>query len=146
MRVRVPQIHRRRPRYNRFVVFRGQLDIASSIDESARQFPSAGSATALQRVSALACLSRLVGMICPGLHSIFSSLQLDFVDENLDETVISFRVIDVDERFRLVRMSIVGSGFSGSPKRSHLDHPYDRPLSEPSRNRSRQLNLPKAGS
>src|SRR5208282_3802969 len=93
---------------------RGQLDVISSSNETARQFPLAASAIAPQRVAALARLSCLVGMVCPGRDSIFSSLQLDFVDENLDQSVISFHVTDVDERFRVVRMSILGAGLSGS--------------------------------
>jgi NAD(P)-dependent dehydrogenase (short-subunit alcohol dehydrogenase family) len=65
-------------------------------------------------VAALAATTNLVGMVCPGLHSIYSSLTVAACEGVHSEDGIEFHVVSTDPRFRLIRMSIVGGGISGS--------------------------------
>jgi hypothetical protein len=65
-----------------------------------------------RRLSALARLSALVGMVCPGLHSIFGDFNVQFVRGNEDHD-LSFRVTDVDDRFRRATIFVAGGGISG---------------------------------
>jgi NAD(P)-dependent dehydrogenase (short-subunit alcohol dehydrogenase family) len=46
------------------------------VDAAARAFPAASSVLGAEAVAAAASLSYCVGMVCPGLHSIFSSFEL----------------------------------------------------------------------
>jgi hypothetical protein len=92
---------------------RGWLSPASDAQELTAAFPALAEAIGVERVIGLALLSTLVGMVCPGLHSIFSSFQVDLTDGVLARAGIGFRVSVTDPRFRIVRMEIGGSGIQG---------------------------------
>jgi len=76
-------------------------------------FPVASKALGGARIAALAQTSTLVGMVCPGRHSIFSSLAVDFVDGLVGEGEIAFRVAKTDKRFSMITMAVAGSGITG---------------------------------
>lgn len=78
----------------------------------AERFPHAARSFGAARIAALAQLSTLVGMLCPGLHSIFGDLEVDLVDD--DGAGVAFAVRSVDERIRNVEMAVAGAGISGN--------------------------------
>jgi NADP-dependent 3-hydroxy acid dehydrogenase YdfG len=82
-------------------------------DMFAQQFPHATSAIGARRLSGLAQTSRLVGMICPGLHSIYASLSVDLTDPISGPDGIGFKTRKVDDRFRRVDMDVQGDGLTG---------------------------------
>lgn len=88
-------------------------DSEGSIRELALQFPHAAAVLGEERVQGIALTSKLVGMICPGLHSIYNSLVVQSAKSNSSDRQLNFRVSDVDERFRRVELSIWGSGLVG---------------------------------
>jgi NAD(P)-dependent dehydrogenase (short-subunit alcohol dehydrogenase family) len=92
----------------------GRLSFAAPSQSLAGLFPSAAAWLGSTRLAALAACSNVVGMVCPGLHSIFSSLALDACRHAGPDDGIEFRVITADPRFRLVRMSVAGGGFTGT--------------------------------
>jgi len=92
----------------------GWIDAAGPLESIEDRFGHAASAIGARRVAAIALLSRLVGMVCPGLHSIFASFAIEFLDSPEDEGGIQFDVSGTDERFRMVRMNVSGSGIRGS--------------------------------
>jgi MaoC like domain len=63
-------------------------------------------------VSALARSSYVVGMLVPGLHSIYGGLDLVMVPTQNPGT-LSFAVGEVDVRFRRVSIEVVGGGWNG---------------------------------
>ena len=65
------------------------------------------------RAAALLSLSYFVGMVCPGLNSIFSTISLKLNDSERDCEALEFAVDQYDERFRLFSVSLRGV-FSGS--------------------------------
>jgi acyl dehydratase/NADP-dependent 3-hydroxy acid dehydrogenase YdfG len=67
-----------------------------------------------QRVIALAALSRLVGMVCPGRHSIFAAFTADLVESNSQRLGVGFDVSKINQQFRLIGMNVYGSGVSGA--------------------------------
>jgi hypothetical protein len=81
--------------------------------EIQRYFPNAASAIGPSRVWSIALLSRLVGMICPGLHSLFAGFTLELVNSSPRQEAIGFQVTEIDERFRMVRMKVSGAGVDG---------------------------------
>jgi acyl dehydratase len=78
-----------------------------------QHFPHAVKVITAKRLCGLAQLSNLVGMISPGLHSIFAGFSVDFVEDAATPSRLRFRVTSTDERFRLVRMDVAGSGLVG---------------------------------
>ena len=94
----------------------GRLAFASTPDAVAAMFPAASGWLGPRRVAALAATSLLVGMVCPGLHSIYGDLTVEACDEKHPEDRLGFRVVSTEPRFRLVRLAIEGGGLFGSIK------------------------------
>jgi len=61
---------------------------------------------------ALACLSRVVGMEVPGLHSLFSGLDVSMTD--VEDTVFSYRVVRHKSVQQPIKMSVSGGGIEGT--------------------------------
>jgi hypothetical protein len=89
----------------------GRID-TTDIDGLDNPFSAATKALGRHRVIALAALSRLVGMTCPGLNSVFSSINLRFA--SYEDTAIFYRTTAADPRYRLVKMDVVGAGVVGN--------------------------------
>lgn len=58
-------------------------------------------------VDEMAGLSQLVGMECPGVHSLFAAVSLSLYDQNKTS---SYKVVKLDERLNLIHIEV--SGFS----------------------------------
>jgi acyl dehydratase/NAD(P)-dependent dehydrogenase (short-subunit alcohol dehydrogenase family) len=91
----------------------GVVPLAYDSSSLRRHFPVCCALLGGRLVSGLMTLSRLVGMECPGLHSLFSSFEMDLVPHH-DAPVLHFTVERVDPRFSAVRLSVTGAGFSGT--------------------------------
>jgi hypothetical protein len=89
----------------------GQL-VETTCDGLEQRFPNAAKVIAAIRLGALAQLSTLVGMVSPGLHSIFAEFNVDFVEDS-GASGLRFRVANTDPRFRLVHMDVAGRGLVG---------------------------------
>ena len=70
-----------------------------------RDFPRASKLIGERRASALALLSYFVGMVCPGLHSLFASLNVTLGG---DEPDLMFEVRGYDSRFKLFVIAVDG--------------------------------------
>jgi acyl dehydratase len=92
----------------------GRLVFASPPDAVATMFPAASSWLDPRRVAALAATTLLVGMVCPGLHSIYAGLTVEACDESVLEDRLSFRVTATDPRVRSVHMTVAGGGIAGA--------------------------------
>jgi hypothetical protein len=91
----------------------GQISFAPTCSALSAAFPHAAGLIGAERVAALACCSFLVGMVVPGLHSIYASLDLALA--NADGTAqLNFVVTSVDPRMRRVLLRIEGGGLSGT--------------------------------
>ena len=78
----------------------------------AGMFPHAGAALGAVRVDAVARLSTLVGMVCPGLHSIFGAFRVQVA--RLETGVgLGFVVRNVDERVRMAEIQVGDAGIQG---------------------------------
>jgi len=78
------------------------------------EFPNAARVLGAERVKGLAALSALVGMVVPGMHSIFSRFDVDLTETAAKDGALKFEVRKVDDRFRIVDIAVEGSGLSGS--------------------------------
>ena len=61
----------------------GRLAFASATRRVAAMFPAASGWLGPRRVAALAASTLLVGMVCPGLHSIYGGLTVEACDESV---------------------------------------------------------------
>jgi acyl dehydratase len=90
-------------------------------------FPELSAAIGADRVNGIASVSRVVGMVCPGLHSMLASLDLVLMAPVAGRDAIRHRVTKVDERFRLVVQSVEGSGWSGTVESYARTPPVEQP-------------------
>ncbi len=93
---------------------RGRLRFVGSAAAAASAFPNAARYLGPRAVAALACCSSLVGMVVPGLYSLFRGLELTVGAGSSGADELTYAVASIDERFRLVRIAVVGGGLSGS--------------------------------
>ena len=94
------------------------------------RFPRSCSHLGENRVAALLALSYFVGMVCPGLHSIFSSLALNLVSGRDSEDSLTVSVNAYDARFGLFDCSVSGC-LQGNVKAFLRPAPQEQPtLSE----------------
>jgi hypothetical protein len=106
---------------------RGRAPLACSTEEARERFPAACRALGAARVAGLMGCSYIVGMICPGLYSIFRGLKLTAA-EPAEPTSLGYQAAAVDERFRLVRLDVEGAGWVGSLEA----HVAPEPVAQPS--------------
>jgi NADP-dependent 3-hydroxy acid dehydrogenase YdfG len=90
----------------------GAIAFAHPPERLAAVFPALCRSISSKRVATMVALSRLVGIICPGLHSILKNCSLDFTEIEGPE-VLRYATLEVIERFRLVRVGVSGPGTAG---------------------------------
>jgi hypothetical protein len=93
--------------------FAAWLSPPASEDALIHAFPSLCKALGVARVSAFALLSGLVGMACPGLHSMSSGFSLRLAQERPARAGLGARTSFVDARSRMIRLEVAGSGVVG---------------------------------
>lgn len=91
----------------------GWVSAPASAEEIAGKFPRLADAIGKERAAAIASLSRLVGMVCPGLNSIFAGFTADIVPSQSGRSGIGFKVSMVNDRLRTVGIDVGGSGVTG---------------------------------
>jgi hypothetical protein len=91
----------------------GRVGAPATEAEIEAAFPAAARIWGPRRILATLCTTTLVGMVCPGLHSIFSGLTLNAAEPDSSADTLAYRVNMTDERFRMVRMQVQGSGVWG---------------------------------
>jgi hypothetical protein len=92
----------------------GRVAFQMRSKDAAAMFPAATQWLGTGRVAALAATTHLVGMIFPGLHSIYSDLAVSRCADDDAEEFLGFRVMDADTRFRTVNHEIAGGGWTGT--------------------------------
>ncbi|MGA3241163.1 MAG: MaoC/PaaZ C-terminal domain-containing protein [Bryobacteraceae bacterium] len=75
-------------------------------------------------VAALLATTRLVGMVSPGLLSIFSSLDLSYEPATPPGDTLNYEVIRADPRVRLVDMAVQSGGLHGTVSAFLRPKPY----------------------
>lgn len=77
-----------------------------------RLFPALCEVWGTERVGAVALLSTVVGMACPGLHSIFAGFNLKLGAFSAGRGGLGFHCTRADERFRSVSVRCVANGLN----------------------------------
>lgn len=92
----------------------GRISFQMTPEDTMAYFPAAARWLGARRIAALAASSYLVGMVCPGLHSIYSELSVRTCMESIPQDFLAFRVTETDPRFRSVDQEIAGGGLTGT--------------------------------
>jgi acyl dehydratase len=90
----------------------GSLPLSYCGAEANRLFPQLSAALPPFQLAALLATTRLVGMECPGLHSLYSAMALSFAQEATGPPRMNFRVVRADGGGGL-RLAVDGPGFQG---------------------------------
>ncbi len=96
-------------------------------EEIAALYPAAARGMGAIRMASLATTSTLVGMVCPGLHSIYGELSVEAAPLVASRGVLRSCVVDTDERFRTVSMEIEGGGWTGKVEAFLRTPPVSQP-------------------
>lgn len=89
----------------------GELPLALDPGGLARLLPRLAGRMAPDQLAAILATTRLVGMECPGLHSVFSELDIAFGPPS--PAPLAWRVSQADTRFGLVVMELESPGLKG---------------------------------
>ena len=89
----------------------GTIRFAAEAEAFRGAFPEGASLVGAHRLRGLAALSRLVGMECPGLHSIFASIRVNLTDDADRE--VDYRVTSVKPRFNMLDLAVDGAALDG---------------------------------
>jgi len=92
---------------------KGRLSFATPAARLIEMFPSAAQYLGAERIAALACSSALVGMVVPGLNSLYGELAVELDDDCRELAELAYEVTSVDPRFRIVRVAVRGGGIIG---------------------------------
>jgi acyl dehydratase len=84
-----------------------------SAEACAGTFPALASAVGATTLAGLVATSRIVGMECPGLHSLYSGLTLDLTNPGDASGGLRYAVVRYDPRFHAVRIEVSGGGVRG---------------------------------
>jgi NADP-dependent 3-hydroxy acid dehydrogenase YdfG len=103
----------------------GDLALPNRVLDAHRLFPNATAAIGATRVATIGALSRLVGMVCPGLHSIFSLADLRMTATQ--RASLHYSVIKADPRYSFLRLAIDGGGIEGSIEAFMRTPPWEQP-------------------
>jgi len=91
---------------------KGGLTPPGAAEEFRNYLPNCASVLGVQAVCELSALSTVVGMRCPGLYSILSSLNVDFLRDGAHKH-LSYRLASAEEKYRLLELDVNGASLRG---------------------------------
>ena len=91
----------------------GTIGLYFSSDLAAGLFPNLYRLLPAMQLAVLLATTRLVGMECPGYHSIYSGLNLAFSADRDGVSNLRYQVTDCNQRLALVAMDIEAAGATG---------------------------------
>ena len=91
----------------------GNLILFFNADLAGRLFPNLIRLLPQTQLAALLATTRLVGMECPGYHSVYSSLNLAFSEDSAGEPKLKYYVTECNPRLALVSMDVEAPGATG---------------------------------
>jgi len=91
----------------------GWMAPPASADELARIVPHLARSLGACEIGELASLSRLVGMVCPGLHSIFTGFSVDLIQPTAGRAGVGFKVTMAHPRVRMINIDVAGRRIAG---------------------------------
>lgn len=92
----------------------GSVPLVLDPDVAKRLYPELCRNLPPSQLAVLLATTRIVGMKCPGLHSVYTELSLAFSSSNENSgNRLNYRVTKADQRFKFLMIAIEGGGASG---------------------------------
>ena len=92
----------------------GSVPLGFDPEIARRLYPELSRSLPSLQLAVLLATTRIVGMECPGLHSVYTELNLAFDPASADDAAaLNFSVTKADPRFKLLNIAIEGGGASG---------------------------------
>jgi len=92
----------------------GSLDLCLDLDAAAGLFRYLPKLLSPLQIAEMLATTRLVGVECPGFHSVYGKLNLTFVTASDEPPVLRYEVTTCDKRFGLVVMKVSAPGMTGT--------------------------------
>jgi acyl dehydratase len=106
---------------------KGLIRAIASRETWADAFPRAAQWIGAERLAALGASTRLVGMVCPGLHSVYLGLSIRFVDDDDGDAPLAF--VMGKPRHGLIQGKVAGGGVEGTLECLQRAAPHIQPSS-----------------
>ncbi len=94
----------------------GDVSLYFDKEFAARLFPNLVRVLPPMQLAALLATTRLVGMECPGLHSIYAGLNLTFSSNRIGIPKLKYQVAESNKRLALLSMDVESPGMKGRIK------------------------------
>ena len=104
----------------------GHLQLYFDKENTSRLFPNLARLLPPGQLAALLATTRLVGMECPGLHSIFSGLHLTYDSNQTGAPELGYRVTTCNKQLALALMEVEAPGVKGRIKAFLRPQPYEQ--------------------
>ena len=104
----------------------GAITCAADTAAIGEAFPAAAAWLGADRIGALLSCTAVVGMICPGLHSIFNRVDVALQGSG-PAGRLDYAVSSVDQRFGRVLIGVTSAGVSGTLHASLRPSPVEQP-------------------
>jgi len=101
------------PAIETMATLRGAIEKRFDLDAVTDLFPAAAASLGPQRLASLLALTRIVGMECPGLNSLFGGLSLTF-DAGDTGSSVNWKVAKFRSDISFVRIAVEGGGLAGT--------------------------------
>jgi hypothetical protein len=92
----------------------GTIALCLNIDAVTKMFPNLVQFISHMQIATILCTTRLVGVECPGMYSMYSEMNL--VSGEYDPREVQYKVTKFDRRFGLAFLNITAPGMSGTIK------------------------------
>ncbi|MGD2268944.1 MAG: MaoC/PaaZ C-terminal domain-containing protein [Desulfobacterales bacterium] len=104
----------------------GNVSLYFDREFAAKLFPNLVRVLSPMQFAALLATTRLVGMECPGRHSIYSGLDLVFFSDITGVAKLNYRVTDCNKRLALLLMDVEAPGMKGQIKAFFRPKPQEQ--------------------
>src|SRR5579871_181234 len=101
------------PTFEQMAQLSGAVSAPAAHDDLRKWFPALTQSVGMPIVRALMATSQIVGMACPGLHSLFTGLDLNREVTSDGESALRYCVVKADPRFRALQIDVAGCGIVG---------------------------------
>lgn len=104
----------------------GRVPLGFQADALEALLPGLQKALPSWQIAALLASTRIIGMECPGLHSLYAGLTLEF-SQPQGVAELGYRVSGADERFSSVDVEVTGPGVKGTLRAMFRPPPQAQP-------------------
>ena len=110
------------------LVASGDCGLFLDKDTCAFLFPDLFKSLSFLQLASVLSMTRIIGMKCPGLYSIFASLEINFIQQPKQSKQLAYNVSNVDQRTGRVLVDVHNSGLKGILTAFIRPQPQAQPL------------------